>query len=134
MKHRKSLSLAICLLLFVLLLTSCSSSTIETSVGNLSIDRVEILEEFANQRPKNASDRFLMVYFGKIEDLTSENFNEAAKDVVVVDKQGNEYSSVISGIHQQEFFLAFITPISTTDLSLHWPDNSPIPLEIAEQQ
>ncbi|MGD9819187.1 MAG: hypothetical protein AB7V04_10880 [Desulfomonilaceae bacterium] len=134
MKQIKVLSLATCLLLFVLLLTSCSSSTIETSVGNLSIDRVEILEEFANQRPKNASDRFLMVYFGEIEDLTSEDFTEAAQDVVVVDKQGNEYSRVISGIHMQEFFLAFITPISTTDLSLHWPDNSPIPLELAEQQ
>jgi len=133
MKHRQIISLAICLLLFVILLASCSSSTIETSVGNLSIDRVEILEEFANQRPKNASDRFLMVYFGKIDNLTSEDFNKAAQDVVVVDKQGNEYYRVISGIHQQEFFLAFITPISITDFSLHWPDNSPIPLEIAEQ-
>lgn len=141
MKHRRINSLAILLILIEILLVSCSTSKLETSstskletsIGNLSISRVEMLAEFANQKPKNAADKILMIYFENIENLTAESFREASRDVIVVDKHGNEYTIAISGIHQKEFFLAYITPGSTTDFSLHWPYNKPIPLEIAEQ-
>lgn len=132
MKHKFILYLIVCFIISAILLTGCSSSDIKTSVGDLSISRAETVKEFLGQEPKGLTDAILLIYFESEDEIDSANFQSASRSVVVSDFSGNEYPRAFSGFESGEFVLGFVVPEWMTEVTLHWPENEPIEVEISK--
>ena len=128
----KNLSYFVSLIIVVAFFAAgCSSgkSYINTSVGEMTVKRAEIVDEFGGRTAKPGF-KILLIFFESKDGETKGGFNEAANDVFLTTSFGNRIDRFVGGIVRQETFLGFVIPESAINLMLSWPENDLIPLEI----
>lgn len=133
-KGKKIWSITLSLFIIAFFATGCSSdnSTINTTVGEMTIKKAEIVDQFAG-RTANPGYKILLIIFEAKDGKIKDGFNEAGMNVYLTTSSVSKVDKFVGGIWNRENFLGFVIPESAAGLMLNWPGNDPIPVEIHGQ-
>ncbi|MFO7611944.1 MAG: hypothetical protein R6W99_05575 [Clostridia bacterium] len=131
MKHKKLYLVVSFIIVVALFVAGCSSgkSIISTSVGEMTVKRAVILDEFAGQSAKTGY-KMLFIYFEPKDGEPKSGFFGASNNVILTSSDGSSAEKFTGGIESRENFLGFVIPEGATGLMLNWPGNKPIPIKI----
>ncbi len=124
------------MIIITILTASCSSgkSYINTSVGEITVMRFEIVDElFGGFKPDKPGLVILLISFESKDGGRIDGFDEASKNVFLTNSSGDRYEIDVVGWEYQEDYLGFAIPEQESVLMLNWPGNDPIPIEIQGQ-
>jgi len=123
----------IVIMVFVFSVSGCGNqvSSIETSIGTLTVAEAEIVETLPGSGERAMPGyQILLVWFEG--DIEGGDLFEASEGVYVTGDDKSQTDRFMAGTVQQRLCVGFTPPSTTKTFTLSWPDNPPIKLVLTK--